>query len=29
MSNLNLDWKKVKENRGAGGVDAVSIGALI
>ena len=28
MSNLNLAWKKVKENRGAGGVDAVSVGAF-
>jgi group II intron reverse transcriptase/maturase len=28
MSNLNLAWKKVKENRGVGGVDAVSVGAF-
>ena len=25
LSNLQLAWKKVKENRGAGGVDAVSV----
>ena len=25
LSNLHLAWKKVKENRGAGGIDAVSV----
>ncbi|MHB8880915.1 MAG: group II intron reverse transcriptase/maturase [Thermodesulfovibrionales bacterium] len=28
LSNLQLAWKKVKENRGAGGVDAVSVEAF-
>jgi len=25
LSNLQLAWKKVRENRGAGGIDAVSV----
>jgi len=25
LSNLHLAWKKVKENRGAGGIDAVNV----
>jgi len=28
LSNLQLAWKKVKENQGAGGVDDVSIGVF-
>jgi RNA-directed DNA polymerase len=28
LSNLHLAWKKVKENRGAGGIDAVSVGVF-
>ena len=26
LSNLHLAWKKVKENRGAGGIDEMGIG---